>query len=74
MIATSYKFSSEKLVVSWHSPCTRTPWKMMDRPRDCVVVKGCLSWRVRMERGRELHNVYDMVVGIMRVCQKGTMS
>jgi len=31
------------------------------------------DWRVRMERGRELKNSYEMVDGIMRVCQRGTL-
>jgi hypothetical protein len=34
------QISSGSLVVSWCSPCMRTPWKMMDRLRDCVAEKG----------------------------------
>jgi hypothetical protein len=34
---------SEGLVVSWLSPCARTPWQMMDLPRNYVIVKGMLE-------------------------------
>jgi hypothetical protein len=41
VIATSYEFlvSSNTLVLSF----PRTPWKMMDFPRDCVAKKGMLE-------------------------------
>ena len=31
------QITSGSLVVSWRSPCTITPWKMMDLPRECVA-------------------------------------
>jgi hypothetical protein len=32
-----------KIYKSLSSSCVRKPWKMMDRPRDCIAEKGILS-------------------------------
>jgi hypothetical protein len=75
MITTRLQIASGSLVVSWCSPCTRTPWKMMDHPRHCVAEKGMPEHGGEYRKGRgNLINAYGMVAEIMRVCQERTMS